>query len=73
MERVKRHPEEPEEAELRMLNAASKWSDIKMAQGEVFLAQHEAYEAYPTEVDARRAGKAARERIEAATRPARAR
>jgi hypothetical protein len=50
-----------------------KWGHIHIAQLELFIAQDDAYRAYPHEVDARRAGEAAKESILAATRPACAR
>ena len=64
--RIKNHPAE---TEWRILDANSKWGDIRIAQVEVFLAQEDAYQAYPHEVDARQAGEAAKEGTLAVTRP----
>jgi len=58
----------PDEMKLRILDATSKWMDIRAAQLELFIAQSNAYLAYPMEADARRAGEAAKESILAATR-----
>lgn len=69
LERIKSHPEE---REWRMLDTKAKWMAIESAQLKLFIAQEEAYLAYPHELDARHAGEAAKESILAATRPARA-
>src|SRR5262245_31450520 len=63
----------PDEMKSRIDDATSKWMDIHAAQLELFIAQSNAYLAYPMEVDARRAGEAAKESILAATRTGRAR
>lgn len=62
-----------DEGKLLILEADAKWLGIRVAQLDLFIAQGKAYEAYPMELDARRAGIAAKGSILAATRPARAR